>query len=268
MKTVIASLLLCVLAAHGQQSLYIDTHLPNSHPLKKELADKLKQSGKVVIVTLPEKADLILDLEQTGRGVSSCSGSIFFSGACGNRGRAVLKNRQTGDELWSEEKGGARQMSGWSAGMVGRKLGDDVVRFLKNYVPSSEPGTKPVGTSEAAETVTGPSRTPAGPPMSSAEPGTKPVVTSEAAEKIAAPSTMPAIPQTSSTLPVAANQRTPQKVQLRNAQKASIGVTTQRENRYVCGDTDGHRCSKWSGCRAETTTPKLNFWVTARSGDS
>jgi hypothetical protein len=136
MKTLIVFPLLLVLAAQAQQSLYIDTQLPNSHPLKKELADKLKQSGKVMIVLLPEKADLILDLEQTGRGVSACSGSIIFPAACGNRGRAVLKNRQTGEELWSEESGGPWQMSGWSAGMVGRKLGNDLVKFLTRYAPA------------------------------------------------------------------------------------------------------------------------------------
>ena len=36
---------LFVLAAQGQQNLYVDTNLPNAHPLKRELVEKLKQSG-------------------------------------------------------------------------------------------------------------------------------------------------------------------------------------------------------------------------------
>jgi hypothetical protein len=113
-------------------NIYIDTHLPNSHPLKKELVKKLIRSGKVVLVTLPEKADLILDLDETGRGLSQCA-SIWNQSNCGNRGRAVLKSRQTGQELWSEEKGGAWQMSGWSGGSVGKKLGEDLVKFLSKH---------------------------------------------------------------------------------------------------------------------------------------
>jgi hypothetical protein len=134
MKTLMALLLLSVLAAHGQQSLYIDTTLPNAHPLKKELVDKLKQSGKVKIVTLPEKADLVLDLEETGRSLGTCTTGIFVD--CGHRGRALLKNRQSGEELWSEEKGGGWQWSGWSAGMVGRKLGNDLNKYLAEQTPS------------------------------------------------------------------------------------------------------------------------------------
>jgi hypothetical protein len=179
MKTLMAVLLLCVLSAHGKQSLYIDTHLSNSHPLKRELIEKLKQSGTVMIVTLPDKADLILDLEQTGRSLGMCAGGILFSSACGHRGRVVLKSRQTGEELWSEEKGGAWQWSGWSAGTVGRKLGEDVVRFLIMYAPASaNPATEPVVTSEASRAPEAAPRTSAPPvtpkPKDSAEkPGSK-----------------------------------------------------------------------------------------------
>jgi len=124
-------LLVVVFVAQAQQSLYVDTHLPNSHPLKKELVDKLQQSGKVKIVTLPGKADLVLELDETGRSLGTCTTGIFVD--CGHRGRALLKARQTGEELWSEEKGGGWQWSGWSAGMVGRKLGNDLVKFLSQY---------------------------------------------------------------------------------------------------------------------------------------
>jgi len=82
-------------------------------------------------VNLPEQAQLILQLDQAGR--LDCS----FNTACGNRGSAVLKDRLTGDELWSEENGGAWQMSGWSRAAVWRKLGDELVKFLSKRQQSA-----------------------------------------------------------------------------------------------------------------------------------
>ena len=108
--------------AQAPKSIYIDTRLPNAHPMKKELLDKLRGWGKITVVNLPEQGDLILQLDQTER--------LLSGGGNGNRGRAVLKDRLTGEELWSEEKGGGWQMSGWSAGAVGGKLGSDLVKFL------------------------------------------------------------------------------------------------------------------------------------------
>jgi hypothetical protein len=135
MKKLMAVLLLSVLAAYGQHSLYIDTNLPNAHPLKRELMDKLQRSGKVKLVTVPEKADLILSLEETGRSLGTCTAGIFVD--CGHRGRAVLKSRHSGEELWSEEKGGGWQWSGWSAAAVGRKLGNDLSNFLAEQTPAA-----------------------------------------------------------------------------------------------------------------------------------
>jgi hypothetical protein len=132
---------LFVLAAQGQQNLYVETNLPNTHPLKRELVEKLKQSGRVTIVTLPEKADLILILDQTGRSLGACA-SIWLHSECGHRGRVVLKNRQTGEEMWSEEKGGGWQWSGWSDTKVGRKLGDDMVKFLSQHPPDVGSGSQ------------------------------------------------------------------------------------------------------------------------------
>src|ERR1035437_2280064 len=150
MKTLTAFLLLSVLAAYGQQSLYIDTTLPNAHPLKKELVDKLKQSGKVKIVTLPEKADLVLDLEETGRSLGTCTAGIFVD--CGHRGRAVLKSHHSGEELWSEEKGGGWQWSGWSAAAVGRKLGNDLSKFLAEQTPAAHSAESAGAPSSASPT--------------------------------------------------------------------------------------------------------------------
>lgn len=153
----IAFSLLFVLTAQGQQGLYIDTHLPDSHLLKKKLIEKLNQSRMVTIVTLPDKADLVLDLEQTGRSLGMCAGGIFFSSACGHRGRVVLKSRLTGEELWGEEKGGAWQMSGWSDAKVGRQLGNDLIKFLSHYEPPVP--TRPTNsarTNQAPPTVAAP----------------------------------------------------------------------------------------------------------------
>ena len=130
---------LLVLGAQGQQNLYVDTNLPNAHPLKRELVGKLKQSGRVTIVTLPEKADLILILDQTGRSLGTCA-SIWLQSECGHRGRLVLRNRRTGEEMWGEEKGGAWQWSGWSDTKVGRKLGNDLVKFLSQHPPEVSSG--------------------------------------------------------------------------------------------------------------------------------
>ena len=132
---------LFVLGAQGQQNLYVDTNLPNAHPLKRELVEKLKHSGRVTIVTLPENADLILILDQTGRSLGTCA-SIWLQSECGHRGRLVLRNRQTGEEMWSEEKGGAWQWSGWSDTKVGRKLGNDLVKFLSQHPPGVSSGSQ------------------------------------------------------------------------------------------------------------------------------
>jgi|HubBroStandDraft_4_1064222.scaffolds.fasta_scaffold116804_1 hypothetical protein len=70
--------------------------------MKKELLEKLRGCGKVTVVNLPQQADLVLQLDQTER--------LLRGGGNGNRGRAVIKDRLTGDGLWSDEKGGRWQM--------------------------------------------------------------------------------------------------------------------------------------------------------------
>ena len=123
----VALLLLPVLAAGAHaQSIYLDTHLPTAHPMKREFLQKLHQWGNATIVNLPEQADLILQLDQTDK----LGGLASVWTVRGNAGCAVLKDRRTGEELWSETKGGAWQMSGWSTAAVGKKLGDDLVKFL------------------------------------------------------------------------------------------------------------------------------------------
>jgi hypothetical protein len=128
MRTLGAFLLLCgITVGATAQGIYLDTHLPNAHPMKRELLEKLHKWGKATIVNLPEQADLILQLDQTDK----LGGLASPWTVRGNAGCAVLKDRRTGEELWSETKGGAWQMSGWSTATVGKKLGDDLVKFLK-----------------------------------------------------------------------------------------------------------------------------------------
>lgn len=70
---------------------------------------------------------MILELEQSEK-------LNVFSGS-GDRGSVILKNRRTGEELWTESRGGGWSMRGWSNAAVGRKLGDDLINFLsKNRV--------------------------------------------------------------------------------------------------------------------------------------
>ena len=102
MRTLITFLLLSVLGVGAySQTIYIDTHLPNSHPMKKELLEKLHKWGKVTVVNLPDQADLILQLDQTDK----LGGLISVWTVRGNAGCAVLKDRRTGEELWSETHG-------------------------------------------------------------------------------------------------------------------------------------------------------------------
>jgi hypothetical protein len=103
------------------QSIYIDAP-PDAAPIKKQIVAKLQAWGEISVVNLPEQADLILELVQSGK-LNLASGS-------GDRGSVVLKNRRTGEELWTESRGGGWSMRGWSNAAVGRKLGDDLISFL------------------------------------------------------------------------------------------------------------------------------------------
>ena len=107
-------------ASSAPQTIYIDSP-PDAQPIKKEITQKLQQWGEITVVYLPEKADLILELDQSGK--LSASGT-------GNRGSVVLKNRRTGEDVWSQSRGGAWSMRGWSNAWVGKRLGADLVNFL------------------------------------------------------------------------------------------------------------------------------------------
>lgn len=105
-------------------SIYIDAP-PDAQPIKAQILKRLQVWGEITVVSLPEKADLILQLVQSGK-LNPFSGS-------GDRGSVVLKKRGTGEELWSQSRGGGWSMRGWSNAAVGRKLGDDLIQFLSTH---------------------------------------------------------------------------------------------------------------------------------------
>jgi len=116
----------------AQTTLFIDTRLPNENHMVNELTKKLEKANVATVVPLAEKADLVLLLDQTGRNLGNCY-SIWLQGSCGHRGRAVLRVKATGEELWNDERGGGWEMAGWSDGKVGKKLGDELVTFFKRW---------------------------------------------------------------------------------------------------------------------------------------
>jgi hypothetical protein len=103
--------------------LYISAP-PDAKQIKDEIATKVQQSELVEIVFLESRADLILEVVQSGK-LNAMTGS-------GNKGAAVLKVKSTGEEVWNDSHGGGWSWRGWSNKAVGRKLGDELVKFLRS----------------------------------------------------------------------------------------------------------------------------------------
>lgn len=122
---VLAALALAQNPAPNKRALYIQSP-PDAQAIKEEIVKKVVAWNGVSIVTLPSQADLILELVQSGK-LNVVSGS-------GNKGAAVLKDAHTGEDLWSDSRGGAWSMRGWSNRAVGRKLGEKLVGFLAVYL--------------------------------------------------------------------------------------------------------------------------------------
>lgn len=121
MKTAFFLLLFCA-SAHAQKTIYIDAP-PDAQPIKQEITAKLSQWGKVSPVAKPDQADYQLTLQQSEK--------LNLAIGSGDRGSVVLIDRATGQELWSESRGGAWSLRGFSNASVGRKLGADLVHFLQ-----------------------------------------------------------------------------------------------------------------------------------------
>jgi hypothetical protein len=99
---------------------------PDAQAIKEEIVKKVAAWNGVSIVTLPAQADLTLEVVQSGK-LNVMTGS-------GDKGAAVLKDTHTGEDLWSDSRGGSWSMRGWSNRAVGRKLGGKLVEFLHVYV--------------------------------------------------------------------------------------------------------------------------------------
>jgi hypothetical protein len=94
--------------------------------MKEEITKKLVAWDRVSVVTLPANADLVLEVVQSGK-LNVMTGS-------GDKGAAVLKDAHTGEDLWTDSRGGGWSMRGWSNRAVGRKLGEKLVEFLQGYL--------------------------------------------------------------------------------------------------------------------------------------
>jgi len=113
----------------AKHALYIQA-APDAQAMKEEIVKKLAAWNGVSIVTLPTQADFILDLVQSGK-LNVVSGS-------GDKGAAVLKDAHTGEDLWSDSRGGGWSVRGFSNRAIGRKLGEQLVGFLQVYLNRAE----------------------------------------------------------------------------------------------------------------------------------
>jgi hypothetical protein len=75
------------------------------------------------LVAVPQQADLVLEVVQTGQ--LSASGS-------GNQAAAILRDASSGAELWSTTKGGSWTWSGWSNAWVGRAIADALIKYVNS----------------------------------------------------------------------------------------------------------------------------------------
>ena len=71
----------------------------------------------------PEKADLLLKLQQTGK---------LGRGIEGHEAVATLVERETSIELWSSTQGGSWTLSGWNPRWVGRAIAEEFIKFYNS----------------------------------------------------------------------------------------------------------------------------------------
>jgi hypothetical protein len=87
------------------------------------LVNNLTKWGGMAVMSDPGRADLILEVRQTG-GLPISNGS--------NRASATLIHRASGRQLWGGAKGGTA-FSGLSKGLVGRAIAKDVIKYVDRY---------------------------------------------------------------------------------------------------------------------------------------
>ena len=109
----------------AKRTLYIQAP-PDAQAMKEEIVKKVAAWNGVALVTKASDADFLLEVVQSGK-------LNVFTGS-GDKGAAVLKDRHTGEDLWSDSRGGGWSMRGFSNKAVGRKLGEKLVEFLQLYL--------------------------------------------------------------------------------------------------------------------------------------
>jgi len=114
-----------------KRTLYIQAP-PDAQAIKEEITKKVSAWNRVAIVTKPADADFVLEVVQSGK-------LNVFSGS-GDKGAAVLKDAHTGEDLWTDSRGGGWSMRGFSNRAVGRKLGEKLVEFLEVHLNKMEAG--------------------------------------------------------------------------------------------------------------------------------
>jgi len=93
--------------------------------MKAEIHAKLSKWGKLTLISIPEEADLVLEVVQTGN-------LEYYSPGSAASGAALLRELHSGLELWSVKKGGYWAMSGYSISKVARQIGDALIEFLES----------------------------------------------------------------------------------------------------------------------------------------
>ncbi len=113
------------------KTLYVWSPAAGSLSVKTEISKKLRGWGGLTLVELPDDADLILQVEQTGK-LNMVTGE-------GAQASAVLIDAKSRIQLWAMTKGGGWSMKGWSIGSSSRAVADDLMKFLKSIKKESPP---------------------------------------------------------------------------------------------------------------------------------
>lgn len=97
--------------------------------LKTEASGKLARWGKMILVSSPAEADLVLYIAQTGS-------LNTFTGE-GNQAIALLKDQMSGVEMWSTTKGGGWSLSGFKVSSVAHSIADSFISFYEKMVKNA-----------------------------------------------------------------------------------------------------------------------------------
>jgi hypothetical protein len=91
--------------------------------METEIAKKLLGHGNLSVENSMGKADLVLEVTQTGK--------YDWIRGTGVTAAAELRDAENGTVLWSATKGGSWAMSGYSTRAVARQIADELLKFLE-----------------------------------------------------------------------------------------------------------------------------------------